>query len=713
MHRNLTLRTRLLAVGLAVMALPLAIITGVVIHKQGQMQQAAAEECRRLAFTDLDHVVSGIRDMCAAQQAVLEDHATAGARALQALVSGEGPVRFDAATADWQAVNQFTGESRRVTLPRMYVGETWLEANADAARPSPLVDEAGAMAGGTATIFQRMNGRGDMLRVCTNVIKADGSRAVGTYIPAINPDGAPNPVVDAVLAGRTFRGRAYVVDRWYITVYEPLRGPDGDVAGVAYFGIPMESATALRRSIMDRVIGETGYVFVLDSAGRYVVSKGGKRDGEDISGAKDSNGVLFIQEMVAKATALPPGGIAEQWYPWKNKDDTEARMKVARLTYFEPWDWVIGAGSYEDEFLTAEHAVAGIARANVRAIVATGLVTLLLAVAVWVLVAGGVSRRLLTVVTGLGHTADQLRTSSSEISAASDQMATGANDQAASLQEIAASLQQMSAGTRQNAANADASDRETGSAADSVQQGVAAMQRMTSAMDDIKRSSDETARILKTIDEIAFQTNLLALNAAVEAARAGEAGKGFAVVAEEVRNLAQRSAEAARNTAALIETSQQNADSGVDAAGQMGGILDEISGSIDKVQSLIGNVASASREQADGITEINEAVERLDQVTQGNAASAEQSAAASRDLASEAGAVHCAVADLRALLDGSSGCDGRPRTASPVAGPRPRQAPPAAGKAPARPSPRPAASPALEPVPAGVLPLDDDDLADL
>jgi hypothetical protein len=574
-----------------------------------------------------------------------------------------------------------------------------------------------------------MNDRGDMLRVCTNVMKTDGSRAIGTYIPAINPDGQPNPVIQTVMAGKTFRGKAYVVDRWYITAYEPIRGDGGEVVGISYFGVPMESATALRQSIMDTEVGETGYVYVLDSKGNYVISKGGKRDGDNIWEAKDSDGVLFIQEIIAKAQALPPGGIAEQWYPWQNKEDLAPRMKVARIIYFEPWDWVIGAGSYESEFMAAEQAITDIGRTNVATILLAGGVALILASLVWFGVARMISRQLTALADDLGRASDQVRSSSSEISSSSQQMADGASEQAASLEEIAASLQEMSAGTQQTAAAAGESDRETGVAAEAARKGVEAMQQMSSVIGEIKTSSDETARILKTIDEIAFQTNLLALNAAVEAARAGEAGKGFAVVAEEVRNLAQRSAEAARNTAQLIEASQQSADGGVRSTEQVSEILGEITGSVDRVKQLVGEVAAASKEQADGIGEINDAVSRLDQVTQGNAASAEESAAASKDLEHQARTVQDAVHGLRQVIAGGNASG--PASASAAVAPVAAAAVPApSATAPSVKPAAPVAAPAMdlgpipdpvpapEPVPAGlspedVLPLDDDDLADL
>jgi len=655
MFSQMTLRARLLMTGLAIVVVPLVIITGVVISKQNEMRSAAAAECRQLAYDDLDHMVEGIRAMCATQQSVLQDQVRNGLAVTRHAIDLQGEISFAPEKATWEAVNQFSGQSATVQLPRLLVGGQWLGQNRSSATPSPVVDDVRELVGGTSTIFQRMNDRGDMLRVCTNVMLENGQRAIGTYIPAVNPDGKPNPVIQAVLAGRTFEGRAYVVDRWYITAYEPLRGPDGDVVGISYFGVPMESATALRQSIMDTKVGQTGYIYVLDSKGNYVISHQGTRDGENILQARDSDGVYFIQEIIAKATALPPGGIAEQFYPWLNPGESQPRMKVARLAYFEPWDWVIGAGSYEDEFLAAEQMVAGISRQAIILILITSGVALLLAGLVWFVIANRLSRQLSGLAGNLGQASAQVGNSSSEVAAASQQMAAGASEQAASLEEVAASLQEMSSVTQQTAANASTTDEETAAAAGAARRSVEAMEHLSSVIGEIKKSSDETARILKTIDEIAFQTNLLALNAAVEAARAGEAGKGFAVVAEEVRNLAQRSAEAARNTADLIESSQRSADGGVTATQQVGTILAEITGSVDKVKRLVGEVATASREQATGIDEINIAVNRLDQVTQTNAASAEESAAASQDLERQAATVKDAVVDLLRLIGGQDG----------------------------------------------------------
>ena len=248
-----------------------------------------------------------------------------------------------------------------VRLPRMVLGTKSIVENRSFDQPSPVVDEVKSLVGGTCTVFQRMNEAGDMLRVATNVEAKDGNRAVGTYIPAIEPNGKANQVVSTVLSGGTYRGRAYVVSDWYLTAYSPIKDGQGKVVGMLYVGVKQENVKSVRTSIMKTVVGKTGYVYVLggkgEQKGHYVISYKGARDGENIWGAKDAEGNLFIQDIVKRAVKLGEDEGFTTTYPWKNEGENDARMKVVRVAYFEPWDWIIGAGAYVDDFKDAHNTL--------------------------------------------------------------------------------------------------------------------------------------------------------------------------------------------------------------------------------------------------------------------------------------------------------------------------------------------------------------------
>ncbi|OGV66297.1 MAG: hypothetical protein A3K19_14055 [Lentisphaerae bacterium RIFOXYB12_FULL_65_16] len=277
----------------------------------------------------------------------------------------------------------------------------------------------------------------------------------------------------------------------------------------------------------------------------------------------------------------------------------------------------------------------------------------LLGFVVAILLTGSITRPIHRIIAGLSRSTEEVASASGQVASASQTLAQGSGEQASSLEETSSALEEMASMTKQNAEHANQADTLMREAKSAVGSGVESMTRMSGAIDRIKTSAAETAKIIKTIDEIAFQTNLLALNAAVEAARAGEAGKGFAVVAEEVRNLARRSAEAAKNTADLIEGAQKNAEAGVQVTAEVGKSLHAIQESAGKVAALVAEIAAASKEQSQGIEQVNTAVAEMDKVVQQNAATAEESASASEELSGQAQELSDMVGDLIAVVGGA------------------------------------------------------------
>lgn len=288
-------------------------------------------------------------------------------------------------------------------------------------------------------------------------------------------------------------------------------------------------------------------------------------------------------------------------------------------------------------------------------VIIAGIVIVLIIIGVIYFINSSIVQPINRIVGSLSEGAGQVNTASAQISASSQSLAGGSTEQAASLEETSTALDEMAGMTKQNADNANEANSLALDARAGGEDGAVAMKEMIDAMSAISKSSEDISKIIKVIEEIAFQTNLLALNAAVEAARAGEHGKGFAVVAEEVRNLAQRSATAAKDTASLIEDSVKKAEDGNEIVGRVSKTLDGIITGIRKVADLVSEIASASSEQARGVEQVNRAVSEMDKVTQQNAANAEQSAAASEELSAQSESLKEQVLKLTTLVEGEKG----------------------------------------------------------
>ncbi|MCS7009038.1 MAG: methyl-accepting chemotaxis protein, partial [Chthoniobacterales bacterium] len=282
------------------------------------------------------------------------------------------------------------------------------------------------------------------------------------------------------------------------------------------------------------------------------------------------------------------------------------------------------------------------------------LIALVLGILISLWIIRSIESVLTTTTEALSQSATQVSSAAQQVSSSSQSLAEGASEQAASLEETSASLEQIASMTKRNAENALSAKELASQTRSAAESGTRNMEEMNRAMADIQSSSDNISKIIKTIDEIAFQTNILALNAAVEAARAGEAGAGFAVVADEVRSLAQRAAQAARETAERIEDNIRKSATGVELSNRVAQSLQEIVSRVRQMDELVAEIATASREQSQGIEQVNSAVTQMDKVTQQNAAAAEESASASEQMNAQAATLHDLVQQLEKLVSGRS-----------------------------------------------------------
>ncbi len=661
---RIQLTPRLILTGIVLTALPLLIVTAVLFFQTEKMTAVATEKIQNQVFQDLGHFTKGVYSTCKAQQVLLTHGVEASLNVARHALRQQGDVSLSESVVVWDAVNQYTRETSQVSLPGFEVGGRRIEKNSSGNRESWIVDDVKALVGGTCTLFQKMTPEGDMLRISTNVFEKNGARAIGTYIPAVNPSGLTNPVIDTLMKGKIFRGRAFVVDQWYITAYEPIMDADHRVIGAVYVGVPEEGMESLRQAIMGVRVGTKGYMFVLDSKGRYVISKEGARDGETVWDATDADGNYFIRELCERAVRLNEGESGELTYGWKNPGEAASMEKITVFMYFKPWDWIICAGAYTHELYAATDEIAQIRKAGNLRLAFIFTVTIVVACTLWLFIARGITGPIREGIwfaenmssgdfshtldidrkdeTGrladaLNRMTDQLNTSFRDVTAGVDILMSAAGDLLGMSGDLKTALDQAAETTTEVSDQSHdmreqmrsvagvmemATDNvnQISDAAGEMSTTIGAIAKNASAAGEISETAvdkalsaasliqelDAEARsinvVTETIAEISEQTNLLALNATIEAARAGSAGKGFAVVADEIKSLSRLTAGATREIKEKVERIQVATRRSI---AEINGVSDVNK----KANDLVGNIAAAIEEQTAATKEIRLNVE--------------------------------------------------------------------------------------------------------
>ncbi len=393
---KLTLKHKVIGLPVFAAVLPVLVMLVLTIFEERKVTGRIEGELEVLARQNIEHLALAVYNTCEATSKMVEKYLDMRLTDATAFFEDMGGFSLSSETVSIKALNPATHKEKVVSVPKMMIAKVF--------EPVTYIDVIRDKFGGNYGLFQRINDKGDMVLITSTISSGKNEKVKNLYLPA-SEDNVPNPVIQRILQKQVFHGIADLADGWHFTACKGILNKEGKIIGMLFTEAPFQTPASLRQAIMDMKVGKSGYVYVLGGKhnfhrGHYIISRRGERDGESLWDSRSADGSHFIRSIVEKAVKLKKNEVAFERYTWKNPEDVASRWKVAALTYFEPWDWVIGAGTYEDDYYTVKKNVESVMTEMLWVLAMSGIVMLIPIVATALFFGNKISRRI-TQITGI------------------------------------------------------------------------------------------------------------------------------------------------------------------------------------------------------------------------------------------------------------------------------------------------------------------------
>jgi methyl-accepting chemotaxis protein len=589
---NLRLSLRQQITGLAVLAALIATSTValLVMINEKKVRGSVSDEVNALTISRVERNASKSATLARMAQDFLQKEADTDLALARAALKQAGGVKTSGGSTTWSATNQTTLQQSTITIPTWSVGGLALKGDRSFQTYIPVIDAVGGPTKDTITLFQRMNDGGDMLRVASSAAASDGKRIVGTYIPATMPDNSANPVVQAILGGQSYRGRAYVVDGWDSTAYEPIT-VNGHVAGMLGVSTRQERDSSLRQAIVS-----TANTGGRSSVAIYYGPNSQKFSNQPImapTGLAEETKSQWLPEVLAAAPRLE----GETVKGITITDSKSGAQSIIRYVYYKPWDWIIVIAADSRDFQGATDSVSAQFHSLLFQSILGGLFALVLSAVLAYFMSKHITDPMADLSISLTSSATQVASSAvheqanvATFMASSNQIASAVKEISATSQELLRNMVEIADAAEKTAALAK-DGRQSLKGMDSAMQALSSVSgSISSKLTTIRAKATRINSVVTAITKVADQTNLLSLNAAIEAEKAGEAGAGFAVVAREIRRLADQSAIATLDIEQMVEEMQEAVTSGVEEMRDLSGAVQGGIGSAETIRGQFGEI---------------------------------------------------------------------------------------------------------------------------